>query len=103
LALEALSNHRNKDAWVKEILQERTRLVAALKGLAVTEKVYPSEANFVLAKVKGARALYKKLMDMGIIVRDRSNVKLCDNCLRITVGTPSENDRLVAALKQINL
>jgi histidinol-phosphate aminotransferase len=102
LALEALSNHQQKDAWVKEILIERTRLVSALKKLPITEKVYPSEANFVLVKVKGARVLYKKLMDMGIIVRDRSNVKLCDNCLRITVGTPSENDRLVTALKQIN-
>jgi histidinol-phosphate aminotransferase len=65
----------------------------------MTEKVYPSDANFLLVKVKEAHRTYRELMDMGIIVRDRSNVVQCDNCLRITVGTPEENQRLLAALQ----
>jgi histidinol-phosphate aminotransferase len=102
LALEALSNHQQKENWVNEILRERGRLAVALHGLTITQKVYPSEANFILVKVTDAHGVYKRLMNMGIIVRDRSSVKLCDNCLRITVGTPRENDQLVAALKQFN-
>ena len=74
----------------------------ALQDLTITQKVYPSDANFVLVKVTDAPGIYKRLMNIGIIVRDRSNVRLCDNCLRITVGTPRENDRLIEALKQIN-
>lgn len=102
LALEALSNIPQKESWVKEILLERGKLADALSGLSITQKVYPSEANFILVRVKDAHGIYKQLMDLGIIVRDRSNVRLCDNCLRITVGTPDENDRLLTALKQIN-
>ncbi|HTF17303.1 MAG TPA: histidinol-phosphate transaminase [Chryseolinea sp.] len=102
LALEALSNAQQKDDWVKEILKERGRLSDALLGLAITKKVYPSEANFILVKVADAPGTYKRLMALGIIVRDRSNVRLCDNCLRITVGTPRENDHLITALKQFN-
>ncbi|MEJ1241517.1 histidinol-phosphate transaminase [Chryseolinea sp. T2] len=101
LAVEALSNKDQKDRWVKEILQERTRLIEALQGLTITQKVYPSDANFVLVKVTDAPGIYKRLMNIGIIVRDRSNVRLCDNCLRITVGTQRENDKLIDALKQI--
>ena len=102
LALEALSNRQQKENWVKEILVERSKLADALEKLAITQKVYPSDANFILVKVTDAHGIYKRLMDMGIIVRDRSNVKLCDNCLRITVGSPQENERLIAALKSIN-
>jgi len=101
LALEALSNKDQKDRWVKEILKERARLIDALQGLAITLKIFPSEANFVLVRVSDAHGIYKQLMNLGIIVRDRSNVKLCDNCLRITVGTPHENDKLIEVLKQI--
>lgn len=103
LALEALSKKSQKDNWVKEILRERKRLDTALRELPITKHVYPSDANFILARVNRAVEIYKQLMNQGIIVRDRSNVRLCDNCLRITVGTPQENDRLIGALKQMNL
>jgi histidinol-phosphate aminotransferase len=66
--------------------------------MPVVEKVYPSDANFILVKIKDARKIYEYLLTKGIVVRDRSNVKLCDNCLRITVGTEEENTLLVDAL-----
>jgi histidinol-phosphate aminotransferase len=102
LALEALSNSQQKEKWVTEILTQREKLAHALTALAITQKVYPSEGNFILVKVTDAHGTYKRLMDMGIIVRDRSNVRLCDNCLRITVGSPQENERLLTALRSIN-
>lgn len=103
LALEALSKHNQTATWVRTILLERARLVERLGRLSITRHVYPTEANFVLVKVSDARAIYHTLMQMGIIVRDRSNVRLCDNCLRITVGTPAENDRLLTALENMKL
>lgn len=101
LALEALENSYRKDIWVDEILKERGLLTAALRQLGIVDKVFPSDANFVLVRVKDAQSTYQYLMDKGIIVRDRSRVNLCYNCLRITVGTPEENKRLIEALKEI--
>ncbi len=102
LALEALEKAEQTRKWVKEIIKERKRLAEDLVQLKITEKVYPSEANFLLVKVDNAPAIYHYLMAKGIIVRDRSNVKLCNNCLRITIGVPEENKKLVEALKKIN-
>lgn len=98
-ALEALAHAEQKDTWVTKIIEQRTKLAGELAALPITEKVYPSDANFLLIKVKEAHRTYRELMDMGIIVRDRSNVVQCDNCLRITVGTPEENQRLLTALQ----
>ena len=83
---------------VRLILTERIRLADRLKELAGVEKVYPSDANFLLVKFTDAKAIYKYLADNSIIVRDRSNQALCEGCLRITVGTPAENDKLINAL-----
>jgi histidinol-phosphate aminotransferase len=99
LVLEALDHAEQKDTWVSKIIEQRTKLAGALAALPITEKVYPSDANFLLVKVKEAHRTYRGLMDMGIIVRDRSNVLQCDNCLRITVGTPEENQQLLTALQ----
>ena len=83
--------------------QERVNMIEWQDSeLSITKQVYPSDANFVLAKVTDAPGIYRKLMNLGIIVRDRSNVRLCDNCLRITVGTPRENDRLINVLNQLH-
>jgi histidinol-phosphate aminotransferase len=101
LALQALDNVAQKNNWVKEILIEREHLKKELLSAKLVEKVYPSDANFLLVKVKNAPAIYKSLMDKGIIVRDRSKVILCDNCLRITVGTPEENKKLIEALNTL--
>jgi histidinol-phosphate aminotransferase len=68
--------------------------------VALVEKVYPSDANFVLVKVRGANELYRWLLDQEIVVRNRSMVTLCEDCLRITVGTPSENRKLIELLNQ---
>jgi histidinol-phosphate aminotransferase len=101
LALDALENAYRKDIWVEEILKERNSLARELQALAITEKIFPSDANFLLVRVKDAQSTYQYLIDRRIIVRDRSRVNLCYNCLRITVGTPEENKRLIEALKKI--
>jgi histidinol-phosphate aminotransferase len=99
--MELLEKTIQKDSWVKELLEERVRLEAGLAQLPATEKVYLSDANFVLVKIADARRVYESLVEKGIIVRDRSKVRLCNNCLRITVGTREENDILVEVLKTI--
>ncbi|MEX2233609.1 MAG: histidinol-phosphate transaminase [Cyclobacteriaceae bacterium] len=101
LALDALENIYRKDIWVDEILKERNVLERELRKLRIVEKIFPSDANFLLVRVKDAQSTYQYLMDKGIIVRDRSKVNLCYNCIRITVGTPEENKRLLEALKQL--
>lgn len=101
LALEALDNVYKKDIWVDEILNQRDKLVKALKGVRIVDKVFPTDSNFILARVQDATATYHYLADNKIIVRDRSRVALCYNCLRITVGTPEENEALIKALKQL--
>jgi histidinol-phosphate aminotransferase len=86
---------------VKSIKEERKRLSDNLKGLAVTEYVFPSDANFLLVRVKNAGLIYKLLSERKIIVRNRSS--LVENSLRITVGTRAENDRLISALKKLEV
>lgn len=100
VALESLKGIEQKNKWVNEIKTEREILRVQLIKLRIVEKVYPSDANFLLTKVKDAKATYNTLVTKGIITRDRSSVVLCDNCLRITVGTPSENKVLLDELKK---
>ena len=99
-ALEALKDPFEVDKWVKTLLLERTRLMQAFLELPVCEKVYKTDANFFLAKMTDAQKIYNYLVDQGIIVRNRSRIQLCDNCLRITIGTKNENNELLAALRQ---
>ena len=99
-ALEALKRPIDVEEWVKVLLQERTRMMQAFAELPICEKVYPTEANFFLAKMTDATRIYNYLVDQGIIVRNRTRVQLCQNCLRITIGTKSENSELIAALRQ---
>jgi histidinol-phosphate aminotransferase len=101
LALDALENAYRKDIWVDEILSQRDKLVRALRSLKVVDRVFHSDANFVLARVKDAPGIYQYLTERKIIVRDRSRVTLCYNCLRITVGTPEENELLIHILKEL--
>ena len=99
--LEALENAASKDEMVGEILENRAELNEALENLDLIEKVYPTAANFILVKVKGATKLYTDLIEKKVIVRDRSRVALCEGGLRITVGTKFENFRLIQALKEL--
>lgn len=98
-AEEGLQKIQQKNAWVAEIIAERKRLENELLQIKTVKKVYPSNANFLLVRISDALNVYHQLVSRGIIVRDRSNVILCDDCLRITVGTPIENQML---LKELN-
>ena len=98
LVLKALEGVDQVNEMIRVLVQERTRLEQELPKKEVVEWVYPSDANFLLVKVKDARGLYQELLNKGIVVRDRSNVILCEGCLRITVGTERENDELLNAL-----
>lgn len=98
VALTELQHESRKDGWVRTIVLERDRMAAALKQLPAVIKVYRSDANFLLVKVKNATSLYQKLIRSGIVVRDRSSVILCDDCLRITIGTKDENQKLLNSL-----
>jgi histidinol-phosphate aminotransferase len=91
-----------KNTWVRMILKERESLTDALKALSIVEKVYHSDTNFLLVKVKNADETYRFLTERGIIVRNRSKLSMCENCLRITVGTPEENNALIGALKDFS-
>ena len=97
-ALKALGNKATKEKQVQQVLGQRALLQQYLGGLPFVQRVYPSDANFLLVKMEDARAVYDYLVEQGIIVRDRSRVTLCDDCLRITVGTPEENERVFRAL-----
>lgn len=101
LALQALENVKQVNDWIKETLSERDRLVLGLKDFKFVLDIYPSDANFILVKTTDAKAIYNFLVEKGIVIRDRSKIALCEGCLRITVGTPAENNVLLATLKNI--
>ncbi len=100
-AIDALKDPFAVDKWVSIIKQERTRVMRAFADLPICKKVYPTEANFFLARVTDAQGIYDYLVDRGIIVRNRTRITLCDDCLRITIGTKSENQELLAALRKL--
>lgn len=98
-ALRMMQRHYEVQRWVSTLLEERARLMEAFARLSCCKKVFPTDANFFLTRVTHAKAIYDYLVDQGIIVRNRSNVTLCEDCLRITVGTRPENDTLLEALR----
>ena len=99
-AMEALKDPFEVDKWIKMLLVERTRLMFAFKELPICEQVYPTDANFFLARMTDAQSIYNYLVDRGIIVRNRTRVHLCNNCLRVTIGMKGENNELLSALRQ---
>lgn len=100
LAKQRMSDVFEVEKWVNTIVVERSRMTLAFSQLPLCEKVYPTDANFFLAKVSDATKIYNYLINLGVVVRNRNNVRLCHNCLRITVGSKSENNELLAALRQ---
>ena len=102
-AMERLKDPYEVDRQVKMLLQERNRLMQSFQELGICEQVFPSDANFFLARMTDAQKTYDYLVDCGIIVRNRNRVQLCHNCLRITIGTRSENNELLSALRQYGL
>ncbi|MBC3787228.1 histidinol-phosphate transaminase [Spirosoma utsteinense] len=101
LALEALDHEADKDNMVREILHERQVLADNLRTLPSVQVIHPSDANFLLVRFADAGSTFAQLIDHQVIVRDRSKVILCDGCLRISVGTRAENERLVEVLHHL--
>jgi histidinol-phosphate aminotransferase len=100
-ALEALSDSASMKRKVGILLEERVWLITALQALQSVEKIYDYNANFILVKIKAADQVYRKLIEQKIVVRNRSSVILCEQCLRITVGVPEENRKLIQALQKL--
>ena len=98
-ALKALESADQLSINVQRILAHKAQLVQDLQDIPVVQKVFPSDTNFLLVRVHQAHLIFNYLIDQQVIVRNRSNVHLCQDCLRITIGTPEENDKLLTALK----
>ena len=99
LALQALQNVEQVNNWIKETVAEREKLKLELNTLESVLTIYPSDANFILVKTIKPKEIYQFMVNRGIIIRDRSKVELCEGCLRITIGTPNENELLIEAFK----
>lgn len=97
-AMKVVMNYPHIEEWIEILIKERGVLMEEFGKLPCTVEIFPSDANFFLARVTDAVSIYNYLVNLGIIVRNRHNVSLCGNCLRITVGTPSENTQLLEAL-----
>ena len=101
VALQSLLNQEKVKNNITAIISERNQLIRALENVEIVEKVYSSDANFLLVQVDDATLRYKQLVKLGIIVRNRTTQILCDNCLRFTVGTADENKKLINTLKLV--
>ena len=101
VALQSLFNQEKVKNEIAIIISERNQLIRDLQNVEIVEKVYPSDANFLLVQVDDATLRYKQLVKLGIIARNRTTQILCDNCLRFTVGTPDENKKLINTLKLV--
>ncbi|SEA23559.1 histidinol-phosphate transaminase [Psychroflexus halocasei] len=101
-AIQFLKNIDKMKSQIEIIKSERSVLFKVLESLNYVEKVYPSDANFILVKVDDANKRYQELLNFGIVVRNRTNVEMCENCLRISVGNPQENQKLIYVLKEID-
>lgn len=98
-ALALLDDLATIDGWLAQIRREREHVLPALEELPIVQKVFPTDANFVLVRVTDANSIYRYLIEQGIVVRNRHRVQLCQDCLRITIGTRQENNELLGALR----
>ena len=98
---DALENQEKVEDTIREIISEREKLIENLSKFSIVEKIYPTDANFVLVKTVDAEKIYKFLLDEKIVVRNRNNVEMCEGCLRITIGTPDENESLLTCFEEI--
>ncbi len=99
-ALELIESEYQKNQWVKTIIEEKELVIKALAKNSIIQKIYPSDANFVLVKTSNPKAVYSYLSDNKVIIRDRSSISLCKGCLRITIGSSDENIELLKNLKR---
>ncbi len=100
LGMEALQHTETVNDWIRTAVEERKRLANRLSQFSFVEKVFPSDANFLLIKVSDANALYSFLAQNEVVVRNRNKEPQCEGCLRITVGTPEENNILIELLEK---
>ncbi|MBS1496259.1 MAG: histidinol-phosphate transaminase [Bacteroidetes bacterium] len=100
LGFEALQQTLQVNEWIRVTVEEREKLSEQLQGFLFVEKIYKSDSNFILIKVKDANKLYHYLCTQAVVVRKRNTEPLCEECIRITVGTPEENSRLIELLKK---
>ena len=100
-AINRLQNMQNVEEEVEKIKQERNKLIKSLKEVSFIKIIYPTDCNFVLVKVDDATKRYNQLIEKGIVIRNRTTQPLCENCLRFTVGTSKENERLIQSLKEL--
>ncbi|GGD28115.1 histidinol-phosphate transaminase [Flavobacterium orientale] len=100
IAMKKLSQN-TLTAQVKKIVSERENVIKSLKAINFIKQIFPSDANFILIKVDDANLRYNQLIQAGIVIRNRSNQQLCENCLRITIGTKEENNQLITTLKSL--
>ena len=98
-ALKALEEVGQVNDMIKLLVDMREAIAEVFESMPTVEKVYPSDANFILVKIKDARMIYEFLLTKGIVLRDRSSVQLCEDCLRITIGSEKENTILVDAMQ----
>jgi histidinol-phosphate aminotransferase len=103
IVLKALGGTDIVNEMIRQIVQMRNELAGEISRLSSVINVYPSEANFLLVKIKNARKIYDELLNLGIVVRDRSSAPGCSDCLRITVGTKEQNGRLLDTLRTIGI
>jgi histidinol-phosphate aminotransferase len=102
LAIKALEETGQVNEMIRSLVLMRENLAGNLSQLPIVEKVYPSDANFLLVRFSDPGGIYSHLLSKGIVVRDRSRVESCEGCLRITIGTEKENKELVKALEQFS-
>lgn len=101
-ALDLIRRRFDIDRWVKHLLEERDKVIAAFKLLPICEKIYRTHSNFFLVKVKNAKTVYEYLLKNGIAVQNCDEMALCQGCLRITIGLPQENNALLGALRKFS-
>jgi histidinol-phosphate aminotransferase len=102
IAFETLNNYSKVQKQVEQLLKEKSQLAIALEQIQWVKKVYPSESNFLLVKVDDANKRYNELLEQKIVVRNRHNQLGCENCLRFSIGTPTENKILINTLNQLS-
>jgi histidinol-phosphate aminotransferase len=100
-ALERIKDSNKNSLEIQSILDNKRNLLEQLSKIEFIEKIFPSDANFVLIKVDNASKRYNQLIDFGIVIRNRTTQLLCENCLRITIGTNLENEKLINVLRTL--
>ena len=98
LALEGLQNTQQVNDWIKTVVHEKENIITGLSRLSFVKHIYPSDANFILVKVTDADGVYNFLAQNGIVIRNRTKEVMCENCVRITIGTETENSLLIKTL-----